>query len=378
MARRRIGKPLGEIALDADRVWRPKLGGTPVELLMVGDSIAAGLGAERPKDVLGARIAKSVAGFLQRPVRLRTAAQVGAESQDLARQIDRLPESYRPDVAVVIVGGNDVTHRVPVASAAADLADAITRLRARGAEVVVGTCPDLGALRAVPQPLRSLGAQASRQLARAQAVAGERAGARVVSLRRAVGHLFVAHPDDMFSIDRFHPSALGYRRTADALAPEVVAALAGAASASTDAPPAPVALAGPGTQAQNVRMTLHVRTTLPQNGPATAIELTDAQVEELGGGKRAAVVVRIGERVARLRLGVMGGKNLIGMSKAARAELGVEIGDTVEAAIVADGLRAAFDALAPSLRNVFVRGVTVAKQAATRERRIAAAVDSLG
>ena len=397
MARRRIGKPLGEIALDADRVWRPKLGGTPVELLMVGDSIAAGLGAERPKDVLGARIAKSVAGFLQRPVRLRTAAQVGAESQDLARQIDRLPESYRPDVAVVIVGGNDVTHRIPVASAAADLADVITRLRARGAEVVVGTCPDLGALRAVPQPLRSLGAQASRQLARAQAVAGERAGARVVSLRRAVGHLFVAHPDDMFSIDRFHPSALGYRRTADALAPEVVAALAGAASASTDAPPAPVALAGPGTRAQNVRMTLHVRTTLPQNGPATAIELTDAQVEELGGGKRAAVVVRIGERVARLRLGVMGGKNLIGMSKAARAELGVEIGDTVEAsidldsaereitvpddlaaALDADGLRAAFDALAPSRRKEIVRGVTEAKQAATRERRIAAAVDSLG
>ena len=397
MARRRIGKPLGEIALDADRVWRPKRGGTPVELLMVGDSIAAGLGAERPKDVLGARIAKSVAGFLQRPVRLRTAAQVGAESQDLARQIDWLPETYRPDVAVVIVGGNDVTHRVPVASAAADLADAITRLRARGAEVVVGTCPDLGALRAVPQPLRSLGAQASRQLARAQAVAGERAGARVVSLRRAVGHLFVAHPDDMFSIDRFHPSALGYRRTADALAPEVVAALAGAASASTDAPPAPVALAGPGTRAQNVRMTLHVRTTLPQNGPATAIELTDAQVEELGGGKRAAVVVRIGERVARLRLGVMGGKNLIGMSKAARAELGVEIGDTVEAsidldsaereitvpddlaaALDADGLRAAFDALAPSRRKEIVRGVTEAKQAATRERRIAAAVDSLG
>lgn len=397
MARRRIGKPLGEIALDADRVWRPKRGGTPVELLMVGDSIAAGLGAERPKDVLGARIAKSVAGFLQRPVRLRTAAQVGAESQDLARQIDRLPESYRPDVAVVIVGGNDVTHRIPVASAAADLADVITRLRARGAEVVVGTCPDLGALRAVPQPLRSLGAQASRQLARAQAVAGERAGARVVSLRRAVGHLFVAHPDDMFSIDRFHPSALGYRRTADALAPEVVAALAGAASASTGAPPAPVALAGPGTQAQNVRMTLHVRTTLPQNGPATAIELTDAQVEELGGGKRAAVVVRIGDREARLRLGVMGGKNLIGMSKAARAELGVEIGDTVEASIAldaeqreitvpddlaaaldADGLRAAFDALAPSRRKEIVRSVTEAKQAATRERRIAAAVSSLG
>ncbi len=234
IARRRIGKPLGEIALDADRVWRPKLGGTRVELLILGDSIAAGLGAERPKDVLGARIAKGVAGFLGRPVQVRTVASVGAESRDLSRQIDRLPAGYRPDVAVVIVGGNDVTHRTHVSVAAAQLEEAVVRLRARGAEVVVGTCPDLGALLAVPQPLRSIGAQASRQLARAQAGAAARAGARVVSLRRAVGHLFVANPDDMFSLDRFHPSALGYRRTADALVPEVVAALAGAARSMPD------------------------------------------------------------------------------------------------------------------------------------------------
>lgn len=143
-------------------------------------------------------------------------------------------------------------------------------------------------------------------------------------------------------------------------------------------------------------MTLHVRTTLPANGPATAIELTEAQVDELGGGKRAAVVVRIGDREARLRLGVMGGKNLIGLSKAARAELGVEIGDTVQASIDLDaaerevevpddlaaaldagGVRGAYGALAPSRRKEIVRGVTEAKQAETRERRIAAEVSSL-
>lgn len=143
-------------------------------------------------------------------------------------------------------------------------------------------------------------------------------------------------------------------------------------------------------------MTLHVRTTLPANGPATAIELTEAQVDELGGGKRAAVVVRIGDREARLRLGVVGGKNLIGLSKAARAELGVEIGDTLQASIDLDaaerevevpddlaaaldagGVRGAYDALAPSRRKEIVRGVTEAKQAETRERRIAAAVSSL-
>ncbi|NMD57670.1 MULTISPECIES: YdeI/OmpD-associated family protein [Tsukamurella] len=143
-------------------------------------------------------------------------------------------------------------------------------------------------------------------------------------------------------------------------------------------------------------MTLHVRTTLEPVGPATAIELTDAQVEELGGGKRAAVRVTIGDRIARLRLAGMGGSNLIGLSKAARAELGVEIGDTVDAVIELDeaertvdlpdelaaaldehGLRPAFDALSYTRRKEAARGVAEAKRAETRERRIAAVVAGL-
>jgi lysophospholipase L1-like esterase len=224
-ARRRIGKPLGQDALDADRVWRPRLEGDPLELVMLGDSIAAGLGAERRKDTLGARVAKGTARRMQRPVRLRTAAVVGAESSALADQISSLPHGYRADVAVIIVGGNDVTHRVPVSRAAGHLADAVSALHDAGTAVVVGTCPDLGALRPVPQPLRTLGSRLSRQLAHAQAVAARAEGAHVVSLGRVVGPFFISHPEEMFSLDRFHPSATGYRRTADALLPAVVAAL---------------------------------------------------------------------------------------------------------------------------------------------------------
>ncbi|MET0735003.1 MAG: SGNH/GDSL hydrolase family protein [Microbacterium sp.] len=225
IARRRIGKPLGETALDADRVWRKALDGAPIDLLVVGDSIAAGLGAERRKDTLGARLAKGVARRHHRPVRLRTVAVVGSESSAVAGQLDTLPVGYAPDVAVIVVGGNDVTHRIPVSDSVAHLSAAIARLRALGAAVVVGTCPDLGALRPVPQPLRALGSRLSRQLAAAQAEAAERSGARAVSLRHAVGPFFISQPDEMFSLDRFHPSALGYRRTAEALLPVVLDAL---------------------------------------------------------------------------------------------------------------------------------------------------------
>lgn len=226
IARARIGKPLGEEAIPADKVWKRKsYDGTPLRLLVLGDSIAAGLGAERPKDTLGARIARGLAAELRRPVALRTAAVVGSESSALAGQLDALPATYRADVAVVVVGGNDVTHRVPVATSAQHLEDAVVRLREQGTAVVVGTCPDLGALRPVPQPLRSLGSRMSRQLASAQAEVAVRNGAHAVSLAHVVGPFFITNPDEMFSLDRFHPSALGYKRTAKALLPSVLAAL---------------------------------------------------------------------------------------------------------------------------------------------------------
>jgi len=144
-------------------------------------------------------------------------------------------------------------------------------------------------------------------------------------------------------------------------------------------------------------MTLQIHAVLAPMGPATAIELTDAQVAELGGGKRAAVVVGIGERRARVRLGVMDGRNLIGLSKAVRAELGVEIGDEVDVtvdldtadreievpadlaqALDAEGARAAFDALSFSRRKELARGVSEAKRPETRERRVAAVLAEVG
>lgn len=223
-ARDAIGKPLGEDAPPADRTYKRRQGDA-VHLLVLGDSIAAGLGADGPRGTLGARLARQLAKRTERAVRLRTAAVVGSESSMLPEQLASLPDDYRPDVAVVVVGGNDVTHRVPVATSVGHLREAVAALRERGAAVVVGTCPDLGALRPVPQPLRSLGSRASRQLAAAQREAALAEGAYVVSLAEVVGPFFVTNPDEMFSLDRFHPSSLGYKRTAKAMLPSVLAAL---------------------------------------------------------------------------------------------------------------------------------------------------------
>jgi hypothetical protein len=108
----------------------------------------------------------------------------------------------------------------------------VSRLTEAGCEVVVGTCPDLGTIRPIAQPLRTLARRWSRQLAAAQTVAVVEAGGRTVSLGSVLGPAF-ASDRNMFSIDEFHPSALGYAQAAAVLLPSVADAV-GAWPASAD------------------------------------------------------------------------------------------------------------------------------------------------
>lgn len=223
-ARTLVGKPLGEDAHRADRAWK-KAYGDPLDLLLLGDSIAAGLGADGPKGTFGAQLARRLAKRARRSVRLHTAAVVGAESSMLRAQLAGLSAGYRPDVAVIVVGGNDVTHRVKVGESCRHLAEAVSTLREQGVPVVVGTCPDLGALTVLQQPLRTLAGVASRQLAAAQRDVAIEHGALAVSLSQVVGPFFVTRPHEMFAVDRFHPSTAGYKRMAKAVLPSVLVAL---------------------------------------------------------------------------------------------------------------------------------------------------------
>ena len=220
-ARRRIG-PRTATAPYADGRYGSGPG-TSIRLAVLGDSGAAGLGAERPDDTMGAILATALAEVSGRTVTLSNHAVIGAQTIDLDPQIDRALWT-KPHVAVIMVGANDVTHLVPRALSARRLRRAIRRLREAGIEVVMATCPDLGTVKPVPQPLRSVMRRSSRRLAAAQADATVREGGRVVSLGSRLGPEFDDRPDVMFAEDRFHPSTEGYAAAAQALLPEVIAA----------------------------------------------------------------------------------------------------------------------------------------------------------
>jgi len=198
--------------------------GTSLRLAVLGDSGAAGLGADDAGSTPGAVVATELAALADRTVVLTNVAVVGARSADLAAQVDRVLV-VRPHVAVIMIGANDVTHLVRPQDSVRHLADAVGRLRAAGTEVVVGTCPDLGTVRPFAPPLRQVARRMSRELAAAQSIAVRDAGGHPVALAQILGEVFDGEPGRFFSADRFHPSTEGYLACAHALMPEVLAAV---------------------------------------------------------------------------------------------------------------------------------------------------------
>ena len=198
----------------------------PLSFVMLGDSAAAGQGAESAATTPGALLAQGLADLSGRPVDLHVMAVPGSVSENLESQIAAMEAAgIRPDATCIVVGANDITHRVRAEVSVGALADAVAHLRETGSEVVVGTCPDLGTVRQVGQPLRSLARRWSRQLAAAQTIAVVMAGGRVVSIGDLLGPLFEAEPDIMFSGDRFHPSSVAYEHSAARILPSLAAAL---------------------------------------------------------------------------------------------------------------------------------------------------------
>lgn len=192
---------------------------TPLRLLVLGDSIAHGTGALRADDTLGRRLSAALTadGF---DVDLHVLAVPGAVSADLAAQVRRA-QPLDADLAVVVIGANDLARFLPPEQAAASLAAAVGALRARGTDVVVVPAPDMSMVPFVPPAVRPAVQAACRVLQRDQAAVAEAAGCTVAMVAAEVAGAFGSDPA-LFSHDRFHPSSAGYALVAQALTPHLL------------------------------------------------------------------------------------------------------------------------------------------------------------
>ncbi|GAB3779551.1 SGNH/GDSL hydrolase family protein [Nocardioides ungokensis] len=224
LARRAIGVTREEPPPDATGWYGRGRPGPAIKVALLGDSSAAGYGVDRVEETPGALLASGLAERADRRVHLREFAVVGAQTSDLAAQIDRAFPTG-PDVAVILIGANDVTHTVLPSHSVRQLSEGVRRLREAGIAVVVGTCPDLGTIKPIAPPLKQIARAWSRRLAAAQTIAVVEEGGRTVSLGSILGPEFAAAPAILFGPDQFHPSADGYRSLVTVLLPSTLAAL---------------------------------------------------------------------------------------------------------------------------------------------------------
>ena len=143
---------------------------------------------------------------------------------------------------------------------------------------------------------------------------------------------------------------------------------------------------------------LEITAELQGRGPGSAFVLTDEQVEAVGGGaKRFPAATTINGHRLRTTVVRMRGEFLFGLSKAARQEASIDIGDTVTftleldeaprevevppalaAALEADPeARRAFEALAFTHRKEYARWISEAKREETQKRRVTQAVEMI-
>jgi lysophospholipase L1-like esterase len=206
-------------------------GHPPLRLLVLGDSSAAGVGAKTQRDALALPLAERIAARLGRAVRWQLEAESGLTSEGVLHKLMR-NRPHEADVAVVVVGVNDITKQVPLAFALRQrqhIADWL-QVHAGVRHVVFPAVPDMNTFPALPRALAFYAGQASRRNNRAQA----RWAAGQASITHAVMN-GIARPH-LFCEDGFHPAPALYAKVADRLAEHIVNIAAAKIESTTEQP----------------------------------------------------------------------------------------------------------------------------------------------
>jgi len=184
--------------------------GQPLNLVVLGDSVAAGVGVAHHRDTLAGHLARLLAASRGSAVAWQVVARTGATAGDvlqLARESSALSTA---DVVVISIGVNDTKNLHPDRRWRTELAALLDHVLSAspGADVVLIGVPPIEAFPALPRPLATLmGARARRLDAIGRAVSAERPRVRRIELTLQQGA-------GLFAADGFHPSAVVHEQLA--------------------------------------------------------------------------------------------------------------------------------------------------------------------
>ncbi len=214
------------------RAGREGQGEGGLRLLVIGDSSAVGVGAPHQDLALARPLARNVAQRCGRAVRWSLLAETGLTSAGALAYLKGrdVPDA---DIAVVVLGVNDITNQVPVAQALKHRGDIAAWLEAHAgvARVLFPALPEMELFPSLPQPLAWWAGQMSRRNNRAQARWAAGWPLRTPQVRHVpMDGLMSA---ELMARDGFHPGPGLYARVADHLAEAIGRAMATGQSKSS-------------------------------------------------------------------------------------------------------------------------------------------------
>lgn len=203
-----------------------RIGEGPAQLryLVLGDSTAVGIGGSYDSGI-ARETARHLAGG--RVVSMKNLAVSGAQTTDVRHRQLPLIGDFEPDIVLLDVGANDVTHLTSASSLSRDLEAIHDDLAARNCDVriVVTGAPDMTTPPRIPRLLRPLAGWRTEVLNEVFMSFVERHGLVFAPIAERTGPLF-ARDRSLFDADRFHPNDRGYATWIAVIEPALDRALA--------------------------------------------------------------------------------------------------------------------------------------------------------
>jgi hypothetical protein len=141
-----------------------------LSIIVVGDSSGAGVGVRNQDHAVALPLAQALAHALQRQVRWQLVAQSGWSTRAAKQAVEALQPAPRADIAITVLGVNDVVEQVPTHRAIEDRKELVQTLMARCGvrHVAMFALPPMGQFPGLPQPLRAVFGADAHRIDRAQ------------------------------------------------------------------------------------------------------------------------------------------------------------------------------------------------------------------
>jgi lysophospholipase L1-like esterase len=179
----------------------------PLRMLVLGDSTAAGVGADTQDDALPGTLARELVARWRRPVSWRAIGENGATARDLRERFidEATAESF--DFIFLTVGANDALGLRARGAFGRDIRALLAQLREANPQAIImmSSLPAFKRFVLLPNPLRW------NLYLHSQSLEAEARGIVAGLARTIMSPPPPPYTEGFFASDLFHPSAQGYR-----------------------------------------------------------------------------------------------------------------------------------------------------------------------